>query len=207
MSELRQHLSFLAILQAVGCAFLFSLLIRGDWSRKDDSTNLSHWLVLRRADKYLALNASESERSTYVGFFFATVFYYAFPLWWWLWGWKRAAALIAVPMASAIFFAIFIRYGIASSSVDTPEKSSQGAGGFIFSLSLIILARVVAGIYVRKHHRRFRRLACEKRGWQLEGSVEASSAKEAVQKHSQKPKSDPHLNSTEKLIENHPRRP
>jgi len=175
VSEFRQVLTFLGVLQVLGSAGLFAFLLA---VLRFPSASLElprKWHVFRKRTKLQALCASEDDPSTWSGFFFAAFFYYALPFWWWQWGLRKTLYLIAIPVVAAVLLKIAF-----ASLLSTQEDPLDDSMGMIVTSVTLILLRVIAGLYVRKHHRRLRRAALEDRGWVLCGTVNASSASAAT---------------------------
>lgn len=82
--------------------------------------------------------------------------------------------LIAVPILVAVILGKFAVAPLLNAAGDPLT-------GMLVAAAILIPLRVMAGLYVRRHHLSFRRLAHENRGWVLQGTVDAGSAAAAKQ--------------------------
>lgn len=160
----------------VGAAVLFAVLLALLRSPSESTAAPRSWHVLRKDTKLVALCALDESRSTWSGFFFAVLFYYALPLWWWQWGPRKALMLIMLPVAGAVLLSKFA----VSPLLSAPGAPLDIGEGMLVTAVTLIPLRVLAGFHVRKHHRRFRRATLASRGWILAATVTASSASAAT---------------------------
>lgn len=122
--------------------------------------------VMERSGKRIALRNS-SKFSWLIGFTYAGLFYLSLPFMIWRYGKYRSIWFVAIPFV--ISFAI--SYLVAS----------DGGSAMLLGIVLQIIIRAIGGLYIEANDLKFQKKTLVSRGWEIIGSCEATSSKNAME--------------------------